>query len=90
MKLLTGKGRMKAAKGTVRGFLMSPHPITNFEMYKYYQMEPKFYGVYSRNNLSKIKDDAYVINLDEYKSIRTHWIALYVTGNIGRASHDAV
>ena len=37
---------------------------------------------YKRNNLLKIKDGAYVIILDEYKSIRTHWIALYVNGNI--------
>ena len=32
-------------------------------------------------NLSKIKDGAYVVNLDEFKSIGTHWIALYVNGN---------
>ena len=32
----------------------------------------------SRNNLQKTKDGAYVINLDEYESIGTHWIALYV------------
>ena len=38
--------------------------------------------IYKRNNLLKIKDGAYVIILDEYKSIRTHWIALYVNGNI--------
>ena len=38
-------------------------------------------GVYSRNNLPKIKDGAYVINLDEFKSVGTHWIALYVNGN---------
>ena len=57
---------------------MVPHPLTNFEIQKYYQNEPKFNGVYSRNNLPKIKDGAYVINLDEYESIGTHWIALYV------------
>ena len=34
-----------------------------------------------RNSLSKIKDGAYVINFDEYKSIGSHWIALYVDGN---------
>ena len=39
-----------------------------------------FNGVYSRNNWSKIKDGEYVINLDESKSIETHWIALYVNG----------
>ena len=35
-------------------------------------------SVYSRNNLSKIKDGAYIINLDEYESIGTQWIALYM------------
>ena len=35
-------------------------------------------GVYSKNNLPKIKNGAYVINLNEYKSIETHWITLYV------------
>ena len=45
-------------------------------MQKYYQSEPKFNGVYSRNNLSKIKNKAYTINLEEYESIVTHWIAL--------------
>ena len=57
---------------------MTPHPLTNFEIKKYYQSGPKFNGVYSRNNLSKIKDGAYIINLYEYESIGTHWIALYV------------
>ena len=54
------------------------HHLTNFEIQKYYQNKPKFNGVYSRNNLPKTKDGAYLINLDEYKSIGTHWIALYV------------
>ena len=57
---------------------MSPHSLTNFEIQKYYQNEPKFKGVYSRNNLPKIKNEANVINLDEFKSIGTHWIALCV------------
>ena len=38
----------------------------------------EFNGVYSRNNLPKIKDGAYVTNSDEHESIGTHWIALYV------------
>ena len=58
---------------------MPLHPLTNFEIQKYYQNEPKFNGVYSRNNLPKIKDGAYVINLDEFKSTGTHWRALYVS-----------
>ena len=60
---------------------MPPYPSTNFEIQKYYENEHKFNGVYSRNNLSKIKDEAYIINLDEYESIGTHWIALYVNDN---------
>ena len=60
---------------------MPPYSLTDFEIQKYYQDEPKFNGVYSKNNLSKIKDRAYVRNLYEYKSIRTHWIALYVNPN---------
>ena len=57
---------------------MTPQPLTNFEIQAYYQNEPRFIGVYSRDNLpDKIKDGAYVINLDEYSDIRTHWIALY-------------
>ena len=59
---------------------MLPNPLTNFEIQKY-ENEPKFNGVYSRNSLSKIKDGAYILNLDEYESIGTHWIALYVYDN---------
>ena len=47
----------------------------------YYQNQSTFNGAYSRNNLPKIKDKTYVINLNEYKSIATHWIALYANGN---------
>ena len=60
---------------------MPPYPLTNFKIHKYYQKEPKFNGVYSRNNLPKVKDGAYVINLDEYNSIGTHWITLYFNDN---------
>ena len=55
------------------------HPLTNFEIQKYYQNEPRFNGVFSRDNLpNSIKNGAYVINLDEYHDIGTHWVALYV------------
>ena len=58
---------------------MTPHPLRNFEIQAYYQNEPRFIGVYSRDNLpDKIKDGTYVVNLDEYSDIGTHWIALYV------------
>ena len=45
---------------------MLPHLLTNFKIQKYYQNEPRFNGVYSRDNLPKTKDWAYVINLNEY------------------------
>ena len=55
------------------------HPLTNIEINEYYKNEPKFNAVYSRNNLpNKIKKGAYVINLDEYENIGTHWVALFV------------
>ena len=56
-----------------------PHPLTNFEIQTYYQNEPRFNGVFSRDNLpNTIKNSAYVLNLDEYQDIGTHWVALYV------------
>ena len=61
---------------------MSPHAFSNSEIQNYFQNEPKVNAVYSRNNLPKSNDWAYVINLDEYKSTRTHWIALYVNNNL--------
>ena len=58
---------------------MLPHPLTNFEISEYYENQPRFNGVYSRDNLPKtIKIGAYVINLDEYADVGTHWIALIV------------
>ena len=64
------------------GFLMPPHPLTNFEILMYYQNEPRFNGVFSRNNLPKtMKDGEYVIKLDEYADVGTHSIALYCNKN---------
>ena len=70
---------------------MPPHPLTDFEIQKYYQNKPRFNGVYSGDNLPErsstecnsveIKNEAHVINLDEYSDIRTHWIAFYVLNN---------
>ena len=88
--LLTGgKGIMRAGGGIVRAgsgsktkklnFLLPFHPLTNIEINEYYKNEPRFNGVYSRNNLpNKIKKGAYVINLDEYENTGTHWVSLFV------------
>ena len=69
------------------------HPLTNFEIQEYYQNEPRFNGVFSRDNLpsnnirpkglgSAVKNGAYVINLDEYHDIGTHCVALHVNNKI--------
>ena len=68
------------------------HPLTNFEIQEYYQNEPRFNGVFSRDNLpntirpkglgSAVKNGAYVINLDKYHDIGTHLVALYVNNKI--------
>ena len=61
---------------------MPPHPLLNFEIQKHYKNEPRFNGVYSRDNLpEKIKDGAYVINLDEYADTGIHWVALICKKN---------
>ena len=85
--LLTGgKGIVRAGDGIVRAgegskknlnSLLPFHPLTNIEISEYYKNEPRFNGVYSRNNLpNKIKKGAYVINLDEYENTGTHWVSL--------------
>ena len=86
--MLAGKSIMRAGKGTARvgcgsrrsSFkkqLIPPHPLTSFEIQMYYQNEPRFNGVYCRENLTaKITDGAYVVNLDQYSGIATDWIAM--------------
>ena len=76
------------------GFLILPHPLTNFETQKYYKNEQRFNGVFSRkslpksnfiksNSITKIKDGAYITNLDEYANVGTHWIdTLYCFNNL--------
>ena len=84
-----GKGIVRAGEGIIRAGeglkkkqkfnLMPFHPLTNFEIGEYYKNETRFNGVYSRDNSPKtIKQGAYVINLDEYTDIGTHWIVLSV------------
>ena len=76
-----GEGVIKAGEGVKKtlNFLLPFHPLTNFEIRVYYKNEPKFNGVYSRDNLPKtIKKAAYVINLDEYENMGTQCLALFV------------
>ena len=93
--LLAEKGIVRAGSGNKKGkrdckswlwkrmrLLMLPHPLTNFGIQKYYQNEPRFNGVFSRDNLPKtMKVGACVINLDEYADVGAHWIALFFNRN---------
>ena len=64
--------------------LIPPHPLTNFEIKECYEVEPRFNSVYSRDNLPKrIKNGAYIINLNGYADEATHWITSYVKNNEG-------
>ena len=76
-----GEGIVRAGEGSKKTLnsLLPFHPLTNIEINEYYNNEPRFSGVYSRDNLSnKIKIGAYVINLDEYENTGTHWVSLFV------------
>ena len=54
-----------SGEGIKQKALIPPHPLTNFEIQDYYENEPRFNGVYSRDNLPKtIRNGAYVVNLD--------------------------
>ena len=60
---------------------MPPYPLTNFEIQRCYQNEPRFNSVYSKDDLPYKINGAYIINLNEYSDIGTHWVALYVSNN---------
>ena len=83
---IKGDGIVRAGEGSgskkTLNLLLPFHPLTNIEISEYYKNEPRFNGVYSRNNLPKtIKKAGYVINLDEYENTGTHWVALFVKTN---------
>ena len=64
------------------GIFNAASSFNKLEIQRYYENEPRFNGAFSRNNLPKtIKDGAYVINLDEYADVGTHWIALNCNKN---------
>ena len=60
---------------------MPNHPLTNFKIQKHYGNEPRLKWVYSRDNLPRKKDGAYIINLDEYSDVGTHWVALWINNS---------
>ena len=86
--LLTGRGLFRSGKGMYRAgnqgegikkkSLTPFHPLTNFEIIDYFKDEPRFIGVFSRNNFTKLKKGAYFINLHLSKNTGTHWVVIFV------------
>ena len=58
------------------------HPLSNVKIRKYFSDEPRFNGVVSRDNLPRIKDRVYAINLDDKQSERTPWVSLFIDRNM--------
>ena len=89
--LLTGRDLFRAGKGMHRSgnqgqgikkkSLTPFHPLINFEIIGYFKDEPRFYGVYSRDNLPKLKKGAYIVSLDQSKNIGTHWVVIFIKNN---------
>ena len=62
-------------------FLVSLHPLSNIVITIYFNYKPRFNGVYLRDNLARIKDGEYVINLDDKRRKWRHWISLFIEEN---------
>ena len=73
-----GQGLFRVGQGIKKKSLTPFHPLINFEIQEYFNDEKRFNGVYSRNNLPKLKKGSYVINLDHSKNTRTNWDVIFV------------
>ena len=58
------------------------HPLCNTEMTKYSNYDPRSNAVFWRDDLSRIKDGAYVINPNSKQSKKIHWVSLFIDKNI--------
>ena len=72
VKVISGRGVRRAERGCMVKNLVQLHPLRNMKITNYFNNEPRFNGVLSRNNLRRIKDGAYTINLDDKTSKGTH------------------
>ena len=73
------KQQQKVIKQTE--FLMPPYPLTNFEIQNIIKIKLNLMEFILEIIFPKIKDRAYVINLDEYSDTEIHRTALYVLNN---------
>ena len=64
------------------------HHLNNIEITNLFRYEPRFNSVFSRNNLPRIKDGTYFINLDDKNSKRAHWVLLFIDRNTAIYFHS--
>ena len=82
MKCISGRGVRGAGRGYMnKNSLVLLHPLNNIKITNYFNYEPRFNGVFSRNNLPRIKDEAHVINLDDKNSKGTNCVLLFININ---------
>ena len=74
----TGYGMYRTGYRLKKKSLIPFHPLKNYEIKNYFKDEPRFNGVYSRDNLSKLKNGAYVFNLDHSENTGRHWVVIFV------------
>ena len=61
-----------------------PLPIlSNIKTAKYFNYDPRFNGVFSRDNLPRMKDGAYIINLNDKQSEVRHWVSFFILHSFG-------
>ena len=79
---------MKAEKGFVKAGIEYNNMDINFQLHcilrniritKYSNYQPRFNGVYSKDNLPRIKDRTYVI--DDKQNKGTYWVSLFIEKN---------
>ena len=82
VKGISGKKVRSARRAYINKTFFNPlNPLNNIEITNYFNDEPIFNGVFSRNNLPRIKDGGYVINLDDKNSNAAHWVSLFIDRN---------
>ena len=81
-KRVGGRGVRKTVRGYMdKTVLVLLQPLSSIEITKYFNCESRFNGLFSNNNLPRIKDGAYMINLGDKKSKRAHWVSLFIDRN---------
>ena len=79
VKSISGRGVRRAGRGYMdKSFLVSLHSLNRIDITNYLNYKPRFNEIFSRNNLPRLKDGAYVINIDGKQSKGTHWASLFI------------